>query len=81
MGLKQAKIIYREILALLKKENIKTSLSTVKKIGLKYKREGSIHRKWRSGFTSASTSKDDDRLKLTVLKQKKTTFAKISKKI
>ena len=38
VGLKQVKMTYQESFALLKKENIKTSLSIVKRISLKYER-------------------------------------------
>ena len=68
----------KEIFALLNKENIKNSLSTVKRIGLKYER-GSIGRKSESWRLRASTSNDDHRLKLTVLKERKTNFDKMSK--
>ena len=66
VGLRQAKVTYQEIFALLKKGNIsKNSLSTVMKIGLKYEREGSIDRKSRSGRSKTFASKDDHRLKLS----------------
>ena len=55
---------FRMIFALLKKENIKTPLPTVKRIGLKYEKESSIGRKLGSGRLRASTNKDDHRLKL-----------------
>ena len=43
---------------------------------MKYESEGSISRKSGSGPTRASTSKDNDRLKLRDLKERKATFTK-----
>ena len=45
VGFRQAKMTHHKTLSTLsKKENIKTSLSTVQRIGLKYEREGSIYK-------------------------------------
>ena len=63
----------------IKKENIKISLLSGKKIGLKYERKGSMGRKSGSGHPRASISNDEHRLKLKVLKERKTTFAKMVK--
>ena len=78
-GLRQSKMTYKQIFGILKKENVKTSLSTVKRIGQRFENERSVKRKTGSGRPRASTSKDEHRLKMTVLKDRKKTFVDHSK--
>ena len=54
---------YKDILDLLRKENVKISLSVVKRIGISYEIKGSVSRKSVSGRHRASTVKDDHRHK------------------
>ena len=70
---------YKQIFDILKKENVKTSLSAVKRIGQRFEIEGSVRRKSGSGRPRASTVKDDHRLKMTVLKDRKKTYVDHSK--
>ena len=56
---------YEEMLDLSKKENVKTSLSAVKRIGLSYEIKGCVSKKFGCGRHRASTVKDDHRLKMT----------------
>ena len=78
-GLRQSNLSYKQIFDILKKENVKTSLSAVKRIGQRFEIEGSVRRKSGSGRPRASTVKDDHRLKMTVLKDRKKTYVDHSK--
>ena len=78
-GLRQSNLSYKQIFDILKKENVKTSLSAVKRIGQRFEIEGSVRRKSESGRPRASTVKDDHRLKMTVLKDRKKTYVDHSK--
>ena len=60
-GLRQSNLSYKQIFDILKKENVKTSLSAVKRIGQRFEIEGSVRRKSGSGRPRASTVKDDHR--------------------
>ena len=78
-GLRQSNLSYKQIFDILKKENVKTSLSAGKRIGQRFEIEGSVRRKSGSGRPRASTVKDDHRLKMTVLKDRKKTYVDHSK--
>ena len=73
-GLRQPNRTYKNIYFLLKKENVKTSLSAVKQIGLRFESEGLVKRKPGSGCPRDSTVRDDYRLKMAVLRDWKKTF-------
>ena len=77
--LRQSKLTYKQIFDILRKENVTTSLSAVKRIGQRFEIEGSVKRKCESGRPRASTFKDDHRLKMTVLKDRKKTYVDHSK--
>ena len=78
-GLRQSKLTYKQIFDILRKENVTTSLSAVKRIGQRFKIEGSVKRKSGSGHPRVSTFKDNHRLKMTVLKDQKKTYVNHSK--
>ena len=78
-GLRQSKLTYKQIFDILRKENVTTSLSAVKRIGQRFEIEGSVKRKSGSGRPRASTFKDDHRIKMTVLKDRKKTYVDHSK--
>ena len=67
-GLRQSKLTHKQIFDILRKKNVTTSLSAVKRIGQRFEIEDSVKRKSGSGRPRASTFKDDHRLKITVLK-------------
>ena len=77
-GSMQSKLTYKQIFDILRK-NVTTSLSAVKQIGQRFEIEGSVKRKSGSGRPRASTFKDDHRLKMTVLKDRKKTYVDHSK--
>ena len=52
----------------MKIEKIKTSLSVVKRIGQRFEIKFTVNRKVHYGRSRASTIKDDNELKMTVLK-------------
>ena len=70
-GLRQSNKTSKDILNHLQKENVETSLSTVKRIGLSYETKGFASRKPGSGHPRLSTVKDNHRLKIAVLKDRK----------
>ena len=48
-GLRQSKLTYKQIFYILRKENVTTALSAVKRIGQRFEIEGSVRRKSGSG--------------------------------
>jgi len=78
-GLRQSNLTYKRIFEILKKEKVETSLSAVKRIGQRFEIQGTVSRKVGSGRPRASTMKDDHRLKMTVLKDRKKTLVDHSK--
>ena len=77
--LRQSKLTYKQIFDILRKENVTTSLSAVKRIGQRFQIEDSVKRKSGSGRPRASTFKDNHRLKIIVLKDRKKTYVSHSK--
>lgn len=70
-GLRQGGMTYAGVWKTLRRQGIPVSLSAVKRIGLRFATIGSVEWKKNPGRPKVTTEKDDRRLKLTVLKDRK----------
>lgn len=77
-GLCYTKLSYPEMQNILKKHGIQIPLSTIQRIGYQFKTTGSVKRKPGSGRPRKTTSRENNRLKFEVIKDRKKTITKLA---